>query len=552
MTLRYIGSILAVAAALGLVQAPALASQTPADRADPSVIEEELPKPPLPISKSAEPPAVEAENQAGISSMDGIVAGAIRIDGAEMLPASAFAPIIASYAGRSLSGDDMRALVTEIADVARQAGFGLATAWIPPQRVSKGVLRVRLDLGRIDGIEAEGEASDVARRVLAPLADGNPVRTVELERRLLLASDVAGVWIGDARLERRGERNILHVRTSRDRVRARAYLDNWGSSTVGPVNLSMLTDFNGVLAADDRLMLGGVVTPFQPEEFQLVRAAYSKGLGIEGTVVTVAGYGAWSDPGGILSGRDIDSNSYEASIDVLHPLKRSRAASLWGGVEFALRDSTQKRAGEVRRDDRIAKITATALGVAKVGEGRVRGLLTLVQGTGAFDATREGDPDASRSDGSAIFTKLELWTEYRRPLGGGFSLQLAAQGQIASRPLLSSEEMGLGGRNFIRSYDYREASGDKGIAGSVELRFDLEDLPASLDQVQLYTYADAGSVGNYRDGRGGATLASIGGGLRAEIDDFSAGVELGIHLNDSPFSKGDRDPRLSFTLGARF
>src|SRR3546814_3108925 len=156
-------------------------------------------------------------------------------------------------------------------------GVGLATAWIPPQKVTNGVLRVRLDPGRVDAIEAEGDAADVARRFLAPLADGRPVRTGELERRLLLAGDIAGIWVGNARLERRGERNILHVDTRRDRIRGRAYIDNWGSSAVGPVSLSAIIEANGVLADDDQPMLGGVITPFQPEEFQLVRAGYRSG-----------------------------------------------------------------------------------------------------------------------------------------------------------------------------------------------------------------------------------------------------------------------------------
>jgi hemolysin activation/secretion protein len=552
MTLRHIRSIMAAAAALCLAQTPSLASQTPADRADPSVIEEELPDRRLPAPRPANPLSIQAENEPDSPITGSVVVGAIMIEGADPLPPSLFAPVIASYAGRQLSPAEMRALVTDIANGARDAGFGLATAWIPPQTVTNGILRVRLDPGRIDAIEAEGNASDVALCLLSPLIDGQPVRTAELERRLLLAGDIAGIWVGRARLERRGERNILHVQTQREKVRGRAYLDNWGSSTVGPVNLTVLAEISGVMADDDQLRLGGVITPFQPDEFKLIRGGYSKLLGVGGTVLSVDGYAAWSRPGGVLSDRDVDSSSYQGSIDVMHPLRRTRASSLWGKLEFALRDATQTQIGRVTRDDRVAKVSASALGIAKVGEGRVRGLLSVVQGTGAFNATREGDPDASRLDGSAIFTKVELWTEYRQPLGHGFSLQIEAQGQLASRPLLSSEEMGLGGRNFLRSYDYREASGDKGIAGSTELRFDLKDLPRPVEAAQLYGYVDAGSVGNYGDGRGGATLASAGGGVRVELDDFSAGLELGMPLNDSPFSRGDRDPRLSFTVAARF
>jgi hemolysin activation/secretion protein len=551
MTFRAVQTMLAALTALCFVQTPSLASQTPIDRADPSVVEEALGEDPLPDTRLDETLSIEAERETSSDLSGSIVAGAIRVEGAEALPPSAFAPVISHYVGRSLSRDDLRDVASDIANVARGAGYGLATAWIPPQEVTRGLIRVRLDLGRIDAIEAEGDGATVARRFLAPLANGRPVRTAELERRLLLAGDVAGMWVGDARLERRGDRNILHVETQRYRVRARTYLDNWGSSAVGPVNLSIITDFNGVLAEDDQLTLSGAVTPLQPEEFQLIRAGYSKAVGLDGTMVSLDGYAAWSHPGGVLSDRDIDGTSYQASLGILHPIRRTRDSSLWGELEFTLRDASQTQEGRTARDDRLAKITATAFGIADMGEGRFRGRVALVQGTGAFDAIREGDTNSSRSDGSAIFTKLEYWAEYRRPLGGDFSMQIESEGQVASRPLLSSEEMGLGGRSFVRAFDYREASGDKGIAGSLELRFDLNDLPDPVEATQVYGYVDAGSVGNYRDGGGGDTLASAGGGVRIWLDDVQVGLELGFPLTKSRFSD-DKDPRLSFTLRTDF
>ena len=552
MTLKGIRSGLAALALLSFGQAPAFASQTPADRADPSVVEDELRPEELLERPSRERPVVRSEARSEVAVSSSVVVGAIRIEGAEALPPAAFAAVISAYAGRLLSPSDMRALASDVANVARGAGYGLATAWIPPQRVSNGVLRVVIDEGRIDAIEADGSADGVARRLLAPLLHGRPVRTAELERRLLLAGDVAGVWIGKARLERRDGRNILHVKTQRERVSGRAYLDNWGSSTVGPVNLLLVADINGVAADDDRLTISGVLTPLQPREFHLVRAGYQKGLGTNGTMIGLQAYVAHSRPGGVLSDRDIVGDSVEGSLGVSHPLLRSRAVSVWTGIEFTVRDSHQTLRDITLREDRLATLTASLLASARAGDGYLHGRVALVQGTGAFDATRAGDLRASRADGSAIFTKLEARARYVRPLGGRFSLQLEGEGQIASRPLLSSEEMGLGGRNFLRSYDYREASGDKGVAASAEIRFDLAKLPRPVKAAQLYGYADAGSVGNYRDGRGGATLASAGGGARLSLGKFQAGLEIGFPLGDSPFSRGSRDPRVSFTLGARF
>jgi hemolysin activation/secretion protein len=546
-TFRYLAAVsLAV-----LLPSAAYGFQSQADDADASIEDEqdrernrrEQPVQPPPVLANAAPAAVALG--------DPVTVGAIQVDGASELPPSAFAPVIARYAGRTLAPDDLRALATDVADVAREAGYGLASAWIPQQTITNGLLHVTVDEGRIHGVEAKGSARGIVEGALASLADGRPIKTRRLERELLLAGDIAGVWVGKARLDRRSGRNILVVDTSRERTATRLYLDNWGTSAVGPVRARAVQDFHGLLGGNDRITLGGVITPFQPKEFGLLRFGFMNGIGGSGTELIGDFYYSYSHPGGDLSDRDIDGRSIDAEIGISHPIVRSRAASLWGDIKLGLRDAEQSRLDAPARDDRIATASGGAYTIADLGGGRVRSRLGFTQGLNVFDATEAGDPLASRADGSAIFSKLELWGQYERPLGGSFSLLASAEGQLASRPLLSSEEMGLGGRYFLRGYDYREFSGDKGIAGSVELRFDLEALPDPISGGQLYVYGDAGSVGNYRDGGGGGSLSSAGGGVRFWLDrKIEANVELGVPLSDG-FDGSRPDPRLSFTLGTR-
>src|SRR5688572_5885735 len=158
------GWIRAVAAMTALLlPSAALAAdlQSPVDRSDPSVIAEEQNE-----TESARPPPREAPAAPRAGPPDAnarlqpFVAGAIRVDGATMIPPSRFAAAIEPYLGRPLAAADLRALAREIADVARGAGYGLATAWVPPQSVTNGVLRVQLDEGRIDAVEAGGPAAD--------------------------------------------------------------------------------------------------------------------------------------------------------------------------------------------------------------------------------------------------------------------------------------------------------------------------------------------------------------------------------------------------------
>jgi hemolysin activation/secretion protein len=543
-----------VAAVLAVSMLPSLthAAQTQVDQADPSVVEDELrhddrarPKP--------KPTITVARPQAGTTSVDeAVLAGAIRVQGATMLPASAFARAIEAYVGRPLTPNDLQALASDVADIARSAGFGLATAWVPQQRIANGILTVVLDEGRIDEIEIEGNARMV-RRALAPLTSGRPIRTSELERHLLLAGDIAGVDVRSARLVRRGGRSILVVAAVHKRVGTRAYLDNWGSSTIGPVRARLTVDFNGLFSGDDQLTVGGVLTPAQPSEFALVRAAYTIPVGTGGTETSFGGYFAHSQPGGALSDRDIAGQSVEVEASIRHPFLRGRAGSIWGGLDMRVRDSSQTRNDLKVRDDRLAIIGANLFAVQQLPSGRMRSRLAVSKGVDAFDATRRGDPMASRSDASGTFSKLEAWAEFEHSFGRKLSINLQAEGQIADGPLLASEEIGLGGRSFGRAWDYREFSGDRGIAGSLELRWDIEALPRPIRMVQLYGYADAGKVTNYRSGFGGGSLASAGGGVRLWLRNrIEASIEAGFPLTDGSDPDADADPRISFSLGARF
>ncbi len=537
-----------------MLPAPASAQQQqqPVDQADAAVVarqqqeEEERPRPRETPRLAAPAPVQQA------ATTEPIIAGAISVEGAMELGPAAFAPAVEPYLGRPLGDEELRALTRDVAEVARRAGFGLATAWVPRQSLVAGVLHVQVDEGRIDAVEVSGNAHAAVEARLNGIATGRPLRTAELERRLLLAGDMPGVSLGRAQVVRRDRRNILVLSATIDRVRGWASVDNSGSSAVGPIRARLAVDFNSLAIAGDRLSIAGVVTPVQPREFQYGELGYSAPLGRNGAEAYVGVYAGHSDPGAGLRGQDVAGVSVQAEARVTHPLIRSRAASLWGSVGVTLRDSTLDRQGVRERDDRIVSASAVLSGNAGLAGGRVRVRLAYVQGLDLLNATARGDPLASRADGGGPFSKVEFWAEYERQFGR-FGIDVRGAGQLASRPLLASEEIGLGGRQFLRGFDYWEMSGDEGAVISGELRYDLRrGLPGPLTRLQLYLYADAGRVTNLNGGFGGGTLASAGGGVRAWLQHgFQAGVEIGVPLTDGAFDP-DPDPRFSFNLGSRF
>lgn len=523
------------------------AEQSAADRSDPAVVEEELRQDVPAATTSGEGVLREPEAVAARSALtQPVLVGAILIEGAKTFPQARFAPVVERYAGRMLSADELRALAADVATIARDAGYGLATAWIPEQRLENGLLRVHLEEGRIDAVEVSGEGRAAVQPLLAGLANGKPVRIDQLERQLILAGDLPGIRMGKARLERRNGGNVLIVSAALDPIVGRAGIDNWGSATAGPVRGRVSVDFNDLLAPAHRLTVDGMLTLFQPDEFALLAARYTAPLGTRGTELSVGGYYAKSQAGGELADRDFDGRSTEVEAELRHALHRNRAASLWGSISVRVRDSEQTREDVLVREDRMSLLTGNLYGFRRLASGRIRGRASIVQGVDLFAATERGDPLASRNDADGSFSKLELWGEVERKFKAGFSVVAQAEGQIADGPLLSSEEMGLGGRRFGRAWDYREFGGDRGIAGSIELRRDFRRIAPLINDAQVYAYADAGVVDNYRLGSGGGSLASAGGGVRMWMKhNLRASAEIGLPLSGG---SGDSDPRLSFTL----
>lgn len=525
---------------------PALA-QTAIDRVDPARIERDnLPKP----AKVREPtPVVEATGPAtAVPASGAIDVGAITFDGLQGLTERDFSDIVARYIGRSLGADDLIRLTEEIGSRARGRGYVFASASIVPQRLAAGVLKIRYDPGVLEAVRIDGDDNSAVRAALAPLI-GKPARMNEVERRLLVAGDIDGVTILRSAFVREDGHGTLVVKTHATQSRIRAVLENDSTAPIGPEQLRLDADINGVFSSDDAFTVTYVTTPFEPDELQYVRTGYSKRVSRDGTEVAVAVAASSTRPGAYLDAFDIAGDSVSATISLLHPLHRRRNASLWLGGNLSVRDVEQFRAGERRRRDRIFAVRVSVNGNMQAAGGVLRGTLTLSRGLDGLGATRAGDPMASRDDADGTFTALLGWADWTRPLGGGVSLRLATQAQVSSAPLLVAEEIGIGGSAFLRGYDYSERSGDQGYMGLAELRYDWRNPLGLGRKAQLYSFVDGGRVTNLAGGFGGGGLVSGGGGVRADVSSsIDANVEVAVPLSGPRYETDSHDPRLNLRL----
>ncbi len=479
--------------------------------------------------------------------------GAIVVEGLIALSPQDFSDIVQDYSARTVGAGELSALSDLIASRARERGFIFANAVISPQSLSSGVLRVSLDEGVIDEIRIDGDADPAILSQLEPLRDGRPVTLARLERHVLLADDISGVRLRSPRYEREGESGVLIVEARRDRFAGRAELANDGSQPIGPLRARIDFDANGLISPFDEIDFTYSTVPTEPGELQYLAGRYSVVVSPQGTEVSFGASYSATRPGAYLTDRDIFGKSARVSTRLRHPLRRSRGFSIWVDGELEFRDLRQDRFGALARHDRIPVARLGFYSRALMFDGAIRGGLTLSQGLDILDATQQGDPLASREDASPDFTVLSGWFAWERALASSLELELAGRGQLSSTPLLITEDIGLGGNSFLRGYDFSERSGDNGIMGSAEMRYDWRNPLGMLRRAELYAFADGGVVGNLEDGRGSGSLASSGGGIRTDITrnlDFD--LELAFPLTGPRYDTDDKSPRFNIAVTQSF
>jgi hemolysin activation/secretion protein len=107
---------------------------------------------------------------------------------------------------------------------------------------------------------------------------------------------------------------------------------------------------------------------------------------------------------------------------------------------------------------------------------------------------------------------------------------------------------------FGRGYGSAEISGDNGLAGSLELRFDQKLNYRYLGGYQLYGFVDSGVAWNagYSFGEG-LSLTSAGGDVRLFLfDDLQADIGVAVPLSYRAPDNSSRSARFLFSLSSAF
>jgi hemolysin activation/secretion protein len=140
--------------------------------------------------------------------------------------------------------------------------------------------------------------------------------------------------------------------------------------------------------------------------------------------------------------------------------------------------------------------------------------------------------------------------QYVRALAPNSIFLVKLDSQLADRPLLALEQIGLGGQDTVRGYRQDLLLGDNGLLASAEARFPIFTPPGSKQILQIVPFIDFGVAWNKSNNSPITpnTIASGGLGLRYQSnDDFFVKLDYGI-----PFTTIDSIKRTGQEKGLYF
>ncbi len=473
----------------------------------------------------------------------------IQINGAVTLPAASFSPLYQKLIGKDVSLSDILDIAAGIENEYRRAGYILVRAFVPPQRVADGIFTINVVEGFIANVAVEGGTAGTRNRIrayLEPARASKPLQLLAIEKALLLTNDLPGVTAAGVLRpspDTAGASELV-VTVPDIPITGRFAVDNRGSRFSGLWSATADVTVNTLFDDEDQLSAGAAATlAADPLRRTFGQLRYRRPVGDRGGVLSMIGTLTHGEPGSTLQAFHVLTDSWAVGPRFIFPLKRTRAESILIESGFTAQSARVNILGTpLSHDDwRVVDFGISYLSNDFLG-GAWTANLDVAQGLPILGASGNGAPDLSRFGGRVDFTKLSGGARFTRSIAGPLEIMLAAQGQYAFNPLLIGEQFAFGGSQTGRGYDTGAITGDHGLGGTVELRYDPGLRIPAVQALQPYVFYDKAGVWNVQSGGlPGQSVSSVGGGIRAWLDhEIFAGLEVVHTLEPVPGSDGGR------------
>lgn len=482
----------------------------------------------------------------------------LRITGNTLFTTDTLQALVASVASGNHTLGELQVAAGRITALYRAAGYFLARAYLPAQKMTDGVVTIAVVEGNLGEVQVQNTSKlsdETIKARLAGLLPGTVLQRTEVDRALLLLGDVPGVGSVDSRLaagNKTGETVLIAVVKPAPVWLGKLEADNFGSLYAGAYRMGVALEGNSALGYGERLFANLLVSN---ENMVYGRAAVQAPFGAHGLT---AGLGLTHSQyflGDTYKTLDAVGQSDALEANVRYPLLRSTPANVYVQASLEKRRLRDEVRSTSTQTDKNATVASVALqsdwrdGLGGVGANN-QASITLTGGRLNINSAAAAAIDAIAANTAGDFSKLGISISRQQGVTDKLSLSAQLRGQWADKNLDSFEKFSLGGVNGVRAYPAGEGSGDAGWLGSVELRY------AFMPSVAASMFYDRGAVRiNAKPYLLTANDKQIGGGGIGLAGNYAAldwRVTLAWRNGDAATAEPDKKPRLWAQAGWRF
>ena len=455
---------------------PALAAAPPPLPNAGTILQQAQPTPPPTPASSNNGLSIEQASPGTLPPSAPFLVSKIDITGNTRIETAPLHALVASAEGQRLTLPELAALTARITDYYHAHGYPLARAILPVQTMHEGVVGIEVieaRYGKVSVNNQSGVRSGLLESTLDDLKSGTVVSQGQLDRSLLLLSDIPGLLLNAAL------KPGTEVGSSDLQVEARSSAPFIGSATVddsgdrysGRARVGANVDLLEPLHQGDVL---GLSVLSSGSGMNYGRLSYDALLDGEGTRVG-AGYSALHYRlSGDLSDLDAHGNAQDANVFLKQPLVRGRDLNLYAQIQYDhLKLNDDIGVGDIETRRHLDNVTASLTG--DLHDGMLAGAVTTWAASGTygrvgFDNAQAEADDLAAADTQGSFSKWNLSLARLQGLGANDALYLELGGQWTHGNLDASQQMVLGGPTSVRAYDVSAISGDTGWQLTTELR----------------------------------------------------------------------------------
>jgi hemolysin activation/secretion protein len=487
--------------------------------------------------------------------------------GNTVFDSSTLARLLDKYTGRKITSDELEAARQTVTLYYVSHGYINSGAILPDQDPKDGVIHLQIVEGKLTTVEIKGNHwfQTWWLRNEMRFAAGEPLNFNSLKEGMQVLRENPTIAQVNAELQpggAPGESQLEMEVKDKQPFRFSVEINNYRPPSVGStIAEAHLSDLNLTGNNDPLLLTYGIATTtpggWEWSDFDNAGADYRFPVSPWRTTMEI---GADKNNSGILAAPfnqlDIVSKLTEYHVAVHQPIfetpKRSliltfevdsrRSETFLFGQPFTLSPGAANGVEDVF----VPRFIQEFVDRSQVHVFSFRSQFSL--GIDAYRATiNDGAPDGHFFD----------WlgqTQYIRRLGDTDNLIIARlSGQIADRPLLSLEQLELGGISSVRGYLENQALTDNGLIASLEFRIPVWEDKDHNSLVSLAPFSDfgvgwnnvvagsassAGTTGT--EDRDGVTLPSVGIGFLANPVKYVSGqIYYGYGFNRRQVPDGD-------------